>query len=109
MLFLDFSQHMELVVDDNTTEVRTIGENLEEQGVIKSRKAIDQLLVDNSIRYLYCYVRDYDVSEHEVCPEKSLQYKKTFQKVKVDILQFPLKIDEIEMQKLLKGLASIGI
>jgi hypothetical protein len=110
MLLLDFSQHMELVVDDDTTEVRTIRESLAEQGVIKSSKAIDQLLVGNSIRYLYCYVRDYDVSEHEVCPEKSLPYKETFQKVKVDILQFPLKIDnEIKIQKLLKGLSSIGI
>ncbi|WP_261627223.1 DUF2225 domain-containing protein [Pseudoalteromonas holothuriae] len=109
-LSLDFSQHMERVINDITTDARTIRDNLAEQGAIKSRKAIDQLLVDNSIRSLYCYVRDYDVSEHEVCPEKSLPFKKTFKKVQVDILQFPLKIDdEIEIQKLLKGLSSIGI
>ena len=109
-LFLDFSLHMERVVDDSTTDVRAIRENFSDQDALKNRKAIDQLLVDNSIRQLYCYVRDYDVSEHEVCPEKSLSYKNIFKKVKVDILQTPLKIDdEIEIQKLLKGLSSIGI
>lgn len=109
-VLLDFHQHMVRVVNDIASDLGSIKNKFEAQKSSERRASIDSFLIDNSIYYLYCYVRDYDVYEHLVCPEKSLPYKDTFKKVKVSILKSPLKVpDETEIQKLHKGLASIGI
>lgn len=109
-VLLDYHQHIERVVNDIASDLGSIRNKFEEQEISESRAAIDNLLIDNNIRFLYCYVSDYDVSEHQVCTDKSLPYKHIFKKVKSHILKLPLKVsDETDIQKLYRGFDSIGI
>ncbi|MGB2741326.1 MAG: hypothetical protein WBC60_12330 [Cognaticolwellia sp.] len=109
-LLSDFHQHMVLVVNDVATDLVSVKNVLLEKDTAEGRKAIDLLLLENSLSKLYCYVRDYDVSEHELCPTKSLPYKDTFKKLKTNLEKTPLRVDdEMAVEKLRKGFSSLGI
>lgn len=107
---LEFISHMERVIKDAELRLEYKKADLTDENIMKSLTALDRLLVKNINDHLYCYVLDYDVYDHQLCPEKTLPYKDIFIRVKTEIQTLTLNIsDSNEVQKLYRGLASIDI
>lgn len=110
LFLLQSSTHIAAVVTHIASLLTGVRDITLHQETSTTLDTVDQNLIKHSIYYLYCYVTDYDVTEHIPCPEKSIHHKDIFLKLQADITQSPLQVaDEDSVQKLLEGLASLGI
>jgi len=110
IFLLESSRHIANVVSMIATELTGVKSNSDYKDTEITLEDIDQLLVKKSMFYLYCPAQDYDVTEYEVCPERSMPYKNIFIKLKADILKSPLKVNDRDgIQRLFAGFSSLDI
>lgn len=110
LFLLEGNNHIAKVIEHITAPLTSMNDENQQQNSTITLAVIDDILIKNSIYYLYCYTTDYDLTEYLPCPEKAIRHKDFFIQLHTDITQFPLQTSDAEsVQKLFAGLASLGI